>query len=284
MRKLFFIFLFSIFALKINAFTIGQEFTYSKDFWQESAKISVPVSYAFNVGLDFDLTEHDDIDHHIYNFALPLMLRTDTFGLFFRPFITPDNANNASAWGAKLYATINIKDDEIEQTTAYSFLSVGFASQDAYVFKTGQTAQKEDFNQIVYEGGVLFDYFGIYFFEVGGNIFQYLSGINSVESVGGVLEQQNIASLDSLDYTLALPKGSAGLKIRWNSQESSSENSVSYRFIEFHDKGASAHHSVQISSNIFVGDRFIVGLAYNHIFISSQKDKDIFKAALSLKL
>ena len=284
MRKIFLFFTFAFLGLFANALDITEGFTYSKTFWQNSVGLSQNINYAMSIGFNFDLTDHEDISNHIYTFSLPLMLRTESFGLFLRPFIIPDNANEADAKGAKLTWTFGLKYDEIEQTSSHAFLSLGFAGQKAYLAKTGELPQKDNFYQLVYEGGIVLDYFNIYLFEISGNVFEYLSGISSVEGIGGVLDQQDIASLDTLTYVLGLPKGSIGLKIGWNSQESKSENYLSYRFIEFYDKQASAYHSVQASSKIALGTNLFINLAYNHIFISSQKDKDIFKGALLFRL
>ena len=284
MRKIFLIISFMIFGISAKALDITEGFTYSKSFWQNTLSLSQDISYTTNIGFNFDLTEHDDISNHIYTFSLPLMVRLKSFGLLFRPFIIPDNANEASAKGAKVSWTFGIKYDEVEQTSSHVFLSLGFADQYAYVFKTGLPTQKDNFYQLVYDGGIVLDYFGAYLFEISGNMFQYLSGISSVEGVAGVLDQQNLASLDTLAYVLALPKGSAGLKITWNSQESRSENTLSYRFIDFYEKEMSAWHSLKFSSKIAVMDNLFINLVYNHLFISSQKDEDIFKGAILLRL
>lgn len=283
MRKIFFVLLFALLSIGAQALEISDGFTYSKDFWNNKISLSQNIEYYLNVGFSFDLTEYEDISNHIYTFSLPIMLRTESFGFFFRPFIIPDNANEASAKGAKLSWTFAFKKDEIEQAFANFFLSVGFADQKAYVIREGQLPQKDNFYQLAYEAGIMLDYYNIYFFEVNGNIFQYLSGISSVEGVAGVLDQQNLASLGTLDYVLGLPKGSAEVKIRWNSQVSQSENSISYRFIEFYDRGLKAHHSVLLSSRIYVGEKLSILFGYNHIFIQGQTDKDIFKGELSVK-
>lgn len=281
MRKIFLTFILIFLGLGANALEISEGFTYGKDFWQNGFAVSHNFNYMANVGLNFDLTEHENVDNHIYTFSLPIMLRMGNTGLFFRPFLIPDNANGASAKGAKLSWTFTFKQDEVEQSFAHLFLSTGFADQKAYILKTGELPKRDNFYQLVYEGGLVFDYYNVYFFEVNGNLFQYLSGINSVEGVAGVLDQQNIASLGTLNYVLGLPKGSAEAKIRWISTESKSDNALSYRFIEYHDKGRTAEHSLSFSSKISIGTKMSMLLAYNHIFIIGHKDKDIFKGAIS---
>lgn len=283
MRKIFLFFILCLLGLSARALDISEGFTYSKDFWQNSVEISQNFDYMFNVGLNFDITEHDDIPHHIYTFSVPLMFRTEKVGLYLRPFIVPDNANDASAYGAKASFTFNIKQDEIDNSSSSLFLSAGFANQNAYVSKSDLSTKKEDFKQMSYEGGLIFDYFNTYFFEFSGNMFDYISGISDVENVAGVLDQQNIASLDTLNYVLNLPKASAGIKIRWNSEASQSSNTLSYRYIEFKEHDTKAHHSLMFSSAIMLKYNLYINLAYNHIFIQAQKDKNIFKGAISLK-
>lgn len=283
MRKIFLTLIVSLVSLSAGAFEISEGFTYSKDFWQNSVGISQDLNYMFNVGLNFDLTEHDAVNNHIYTFSLPLMFRAEKFGIYLRPFIVPDNANDASAYGAKAILTLNIKQDEVDNSSSSMFLSAGFANQNAYVTKSGLGSQKENFKQLSYEGGLVFDYFDMYFFEFSGNVFDYISGMSDVENVAGVLDQQNIASLDTLNYVLGLPKSSIGAKIKWNSDASQSSNTISYRYIEFKEPDICAQHSLMLSSVIMLKYNFHISLAYNHIFIQSQKDKDIFRGAISYK-
>lgn len=283
MRKIFLTFIFIFVGTGAFALDVAESFTYSNSFWQNSISASQSLNYFMSIGLNFDLTEHDDVANHIYTFSLPMLIRSDNFGLIFTPFIMPDNANDASAKGAKLSCSFGMKYDELEQTSSHAFLSVGFADQNAYVQKKGELPQKDNFYQLAYEGGLVFNYFDVYLFEISGNIFQYPSGISSVETFGGILDQQNISSLQTLDYIYALPRGSAGLKIGWNSQESRSENTLSYRFIEFYEKDIPAYHSLQFQSSIIITNRLSVILGYNHIFISSKKDRDIFKGVISFK-
>lgn len=283
MRKIFLILILCLISLSAGAFEITEGFVYNNAFWQNSVGVSQDINYMFNVGFNFDLTEYDGIDNHIYTFSLPLAFRAEKFGLYFRPFIVPDNANDASAYGAKASFTVNIKQDDVENSSSSVFLSAGFANQNAYVTKSSLVSEKEDFKQLSYEGGILFDYFNVYFFEISGNIFDYISGISDVENVAGVLDQQNISSLDTLNYVLSLPKASVGAKIKWNSEASKSLNTLSYRYIEFREHDVCAQHSLMLSSVVMLKSNLYVNLAYNHIFINSQKDKDIFKGSISFK-
>jgi hypothetical protein len=77
-----------------------------------------------------------------------------------------------------------------------------------------------------------------------------------------------------------LPKFSAGTKISWNSDESRSDNYIAYRYIDFHNAGAS--HSLLFSSIVNVYKNFFLSLSYNHLF-QSGGDEDIFGAGAILK-
>lgn len=283
MRKILLSLILTFIGISAFALEVAESFTYNNSFWQNSISATQQLNYFISLGANFDLTEHDDVDNHIYTFSLPFAVRTEGFGLIFTPFITPNNANGASAKGAKLSCTFGVKYDEVENTSSHAFLSVGFADQNAYVSRKGELPKKENYYQLAYEGGIVLDYFNAYLFEISGNIFEYPSGISSVEAFGGILDQQKIASLETLDYIFALPTGSAGLKVGWNSLESRSENILSYRFIEFYEKDMPAYHSVKFQSSMLLTSRLNFIFAYNHIFISSRKDKDIFKGIISFK-
>ncbi len=281
MKKILLISVVIFLAPLLQAFELSNTYTYNSRFWNNSSFIGIEPFYGFNIGGQFDITEHDDFKNHIYTASLPMSLNTRWFGMAFIPFIIPDNANDASAWGGKVLFSVNAYQNEEEGYTAGIYASAAYASQDAYVERKGAAAQKEnDYRQLTYEAGLKYDFFETYGIDISGNIFHYPDGVTDV-NVRGVLNQQLLAGLSTLDYVLGLPKGSAGATISWHSAPSASDNYIAYRYIKFNDR--QNVHSLLLATSMQVKYNLFVNLSYNHLFIPGSADRDIFSGGLSIK-
>ena len=280
MKKLILSLLFSLCVLNAFALEVSDYFTYNSSFWRNSAAVSVRPWYSLSAGAGFDVTNHDDFGNHIYALRMPitLMFEDTTFAL--TPFYYPDNANRAQAYGARAELISLINRNDIENTATRFRMGAALASQKADMFKNGSFSEQETFNQAAYELDLSFGYFEQYFFDITGNIYQYLSGIDGVESFFGVMNQAEIADLGTNNYVLGLPYYSAGARIRWKSDVSNSDNFISYRYVDFYNTGNG--HSVLISSTMRMGFNFYLNLAYNHIFRAGP-DVDIYTAGMILK-
>ncbi len=262
------------------AFEVADNYTHSSSFWRNNISVSVRPAYALSVGAEFDITEHKNFSNHIYALRLPVSLRTNEYGLVFKPFWYGDNANGAKAAGGKVMFVAGVNRDDIAQMSSQAFLGLGFAAHKADVLKNGILEQNKDFYQLAYEIGANYNFFGQYSFDITGNAFQYLSGIDGVTAFGGVMNQQELADLGTLDYVLALPKGSGGIKIKWASAINNSENYISYKYIDFFTQDAV--HSVMLGSNLRVSENVYLNIAYNHLF-EKGSDKDIYGGGIMLR-
>lgn len=264
------------------SFSVADNYTHNSKFWRNSAMVSFAPVYPFIVGAEFDITEHKSFDNHIYEVRLPLGLDGNGFSLRAVPFALPDNANGASAYGGKLMFSTGLKVNEIDGTAAEGYMSAGIVSQKADVLKNGILTEKDTFVQSAYELGILANFFGVYAFNISGNVYQYLSGLEGVEAVRGIFNQAELADLGTIDYVLGLPRASGGIKATWRSDESRAESFISYRYIDMHDDDS--RHSLLISTNMMVSARATIRLSYNHIFIPNQTDSDIYGIGLSVRL
>ncbi|MDR0953434.1 MAG: hypothetical protein LBM71_04530 [Elusimicrobiota bacterium] len=263
------------------ALEVADNYTHNSKFWKNSAAMSIRPYYALKIGAEFDITEHDNFANNIYALRLPITLNISGLGLILKPFYYPDNANNASAWGGKMMLVSKLSEDEINETLVQAYIGGGFGSQKADVLRNGSLTSKDTFSQLAYELGLNIDFFNQFSFEAGGNAFQYLSGISNVQSVGGVLNQQELADLGTLDYVLGLPRASGGAKMRWRSVQSRSDNYISYRYIDFYRQKAA--HSLMASSTIAIFSKLFLNISYNHLFIAGSTDKDLYGGGIMLK-
>lgn len=267
-------------SCRVFAFEAADSYIHSSSFWKNNISVSVRPAYALSVGAEFDITEHKNFSNHIYAARLPVTLRTNQYGLTFKPFWYPDNANGAKAAGGRIMFAAGVNRDDIAQMSSQAFFGVGFAAHKADVIKNGITEQKKDFYQLAYEMGANYNFFNQYSFDITGNIYQYLSGIDGVKSFGGVMNQQELADLGTLDYVLALPRGSGGIKIKWFSAVNNSENYISYKYIDFFTQDAV--HSLMLGSNLRVSENVYFNIAYNHLF-EEGSDKDLYGGGIMLR-
>lgn len=261
------------------AFELSDTHTHNSAFWKNSSALVFHPAYGFTFGPEFDIIQHRKFDNDIYAFRLPITINPEQYDIMLKPFWYPDNANGAKAFGGKILLATGETVDDIDQNSSRAYVGAGFAAQKADVLRDGTVTPQKYFYQTAYEAGMNYNYFGQYSFDVNGNIYQYLSGISGVDDVKGVMNQQEIADLGTTDYLFDLPKGSAGLKIRWYSPVNKSENYISYRYIGFYN--ASAAHSLLLGSSLSVISGVHFSLTYNHIFQHS-RNRDIYGAGLTL--
>jgi hypothetical protein len=281
MKKLLLSVLFlSVFCGFSFAFEVADNHTHNSSFWKNSVSISARPVYAVSLGAEFDISEHKKFDNHIYAFRLPVTLRSNDYGIIIKPFWYPDNANGAKAYGGKIMLVAGVNRDEVAQSSSQAYVGLGFGAQQADMVKSGAVELKKDFYQLAYEAGANYNFFGQYSFDITGNAYQYLSGIAGVESLRGIMNQQELADLGTLDYVLGLPRGSAGLKIKWASSVNNSENYISYKYIDFFTQDAV--HSLMLGSNLRVSENVYFNIAYNHLF-ESGSDKDVYGGGIMLR-
>lgn len=284
MKKLILSFIFISAVSSAFCFSVSNTHTHNTNFWRNSSAAYIPLSRSVYLGAEFDVTEHKNFKNHIYTARLPFVINNRGFILKAVPFALPDNDNGASAYGGKILFSTGLKVDEIEGTSAEGYFSAGVVSQKAGVLENGILTEKDTFVQSAYEVGLSSSFFGVYAFNISGNYYQYHSGLDGVEAVGGVFNQAELADLGTMDYMLGLPKGSAGIKISWRSELSRSDNFISYRYIDMQD--LNNRHSLLVNTSLLpngiLGEMATVNLAYNHIFIPNESDLDIFGIGLTI--
>ena len=262
------------------SFDIADSHTHNSSFWKNTLSFSVRPAYVLTLGAEFDISEHKKFVNNIYAFRLPVTVRSRGYGIIVKPFWYPDNANGAKAAGGKVILTAGVNNDDVEQTSSSAYIGAGFAAQKADIVKGATVKPQENFYQVAYEAGINYDFFNQYSFDITGNIFEYLSGISGVDDLRGVMNQQELADLGTLDYVLGLPKGSAGIKIKWFSAINKSENYISYKYINFYTQDAV--HSLMFGSNLRLSSNVYLNIAYNHLF-EKGSNRDIYGGGIMLR-
>lgn len=278
MKRFLFFCLFCSLSLSSFAFSVGDFFFKNSRFWQNRVSLDILSGNDVLAGMEFDIVSHRDIENKIYAFRVPLMLKFNMVDFTFEPFFYPNTNNDASAYGGKLTVRGVIRDNQITNNSSQGYLKAAYAVQSANVERLG-LVNKEDFKQLVFEGGLNFNFGGFYNFDIGGNIFNYPDNVKEVGAFGGIMNQAEVGNLGTIDYVLALPQFSVGGGITWLSTESNAKSSVSYRYIDY-EKDLSAH-SIMVKTIVPVDEKVLITLIYNHLFETHRTNRDLFGAGIN---
>lgn len=273
MKKLFCFCLFCGLAVQSFAISVGDLFIQNSRFWQNKVSLDILSGDDILAGFEFDLTEHRYLEEKILAFRIPMMLKFSMIDIKLEPFFYPNTGNNASAYGGKVILKSMIRDDDLNNTSSHAYLKFSYANQNAEVQRAVIT-NKENFRQLVFEGGLNFNFGGLYNFDLGGNIFTYPDNAKEVATFGGIMNQSEIGNLGTIDYVLALARFSVGGGITWLSTESNAKSYISYRYIGY-EQDLTAH-SIMINTTIPLEKHVLITLVYNHLFETHKTNRDLF--------
>lgn len=276
MKKLFLLCIFYSLALQSFAFSAGDLFIKNSHFWQNKLSLDILGQGNISAGLTFDLTDHKDIKDNIYAFHMPFMLKFLMLDLTIDPFWYPQS-NDAKAYGGSIKLQSFIRNDDISMNYVRGYLKAAFANQKANI--TRSTQNKENFKQFAFEGGFDFNLANLYVFNINGNVFSYPDKVKNITSFGGIMNQNDLADLGTIDYVLNFPEFSVGGGITWISNENNTRTNFSYKYINYEHN--LINHSLMLQTLIPVSEKLIATLIYNHIFETHHKNKDLFGVGLN---
>ncbi len=279
MKRLLLLFLFCNLTLASFAFSVGDSFIFNSRFWQNKLSLNAFEENVFSAGFTFDLTDHKDIKDKIYAFHIPVLLDFSMLSLILEPFIYPDISNDASAYGGSITLTSLIKSDDINSTYVNGYLRAALANQKAKIARGTSPQNKENFKQFAFEGGLNFNLANLYSFNVNGNIFTYPDEVKNISYFGGVMNQNELADLGTIDYILNFPQFSVGGNIVWFSSERNAKTCFGYKYINY--KNNLAAHSLILRTIIPISTNLSTTLVYNHLFETHHKNKDLFGIGLN---
>lgn len=278
MKKLSLLFLFLSLALKSFAFSAGDLFIKNSRFWQNKFSLNLLAQESISAGFTFDLTDHKDIKDNIYAFHVPFMLSFPIFDITVNPFWYPET-NNAEAYGGSVKLQSLIRSDDVNMTYVKGYFKAAFANQKTNIARGITPQNKENFKQLAFESGLDFNLANLYNFNLSGNIFSYPDKVKDITYFGGIMNQNDLADLGTIDYVLNLPEFSVGGIITWISNESNTRTSISYKYINYEHN--LINHSLMLQTLIPISERWITTLIYNHIFENHHKNKDLFAIGLN---
>ena len=278
MKKLLYFFIFCNLILPAFSFSAGDLFIYNSRFWQNEISLNFTEQGPVSAGLTFDLTDHKDIKDKIYALHLPFMFNFSALDLTVEPFWYPDSSH-AQAYGGSVAIQGLLRSDDINNIYANGYLKAAYANQKANIIRGALPQNKENFKQWAFEGGLNFNFANLYNFNVNGNVFTYPDKVKDISYFSGIMNQNELADLGTIDYVLNFPEFSVGGGITWISADNNTKTLLSYKYINYEQNLIS--HSVMLKTMVPVTQNLIATLIYNHLFETHHKNKDLFGIGLN---
>ena len=218
----------------------------------------------------------------IYAIKMPLAFESDLFSINLKPFYYFENKSDSkkyNAFGISGRLVMMLEDDSLNELYSHAFIGAAFARQQGTLSFDNGRVSDQYYSQAAYTLGLHKNFYRAFSFEAIGTAFQYPDGITGVSGMRGILDQQDLVSLQSLDIVHELPKYTLAGRMTRLWADSHATLYASYRFGEFYT--ADPEHSIILGNTFTMTQWALCDLAYNHIRTVHNKNKrDIFYVQL----
>ena len=212
--------------------------------------------------------------------AIVLSLK-HTFFYYFKNKSSLEGIQNASAFGLQTQLVLPLNEDTVDDLYTRAFIGASFARQKGTAFYDNNEVDNRYYSQFAYTLGLQQDLYRAFSFRLAGSVFQYPDGISKVDGFYGVMDQQELADLQTLDIVHQLPKYTAAARLTRLWADNGSSFYLGYRFGEYYT--ADSEHSVIVGNSFPITQQAKFGLAYNHVRSTHGKNKrDIWQARVSI--
>lgn len=266
----------------LQARTVDLTASYTGGSHLDKTHVSATMALTLNTlaGVDVGAVNPRYIKDTIYSLAVPVVMDFEQVSLTLRPFYYFKNKSDnplfqdASAYGINAQMRMTLTDDRVENTYTHAVAGVSFGRQKGTAFYQNGSFENRYYSQMAYTLGISQILYNAFGFEVDGAVFQYPDGVSEVVGFRGVLDQQDLARLQTLDFVQSLPKYSVAARMTRMWSENGSTLYLSYRYGEFHT--TRAEHSIMFGNTFPIGDRISVDVAYNHVRdVKNENRRDI---------
>lgn len=287
MKKiLFFLVMLGVSPLCVSAgeFTGVAEYTGSSEFNQVKARILWQYGLNWATGLEGKWVKEDAFEDPVYEAKLPIDFKSDLLSFTLTPFYYFQNKSDHkefNAFGLSSQFILTLQDDSVNEMYSHVFLGASFARQQGVLVREGKGESDEYYSQAAYTLGLHKNFYRAFSFEALATAFQYPDGISNVQSFRGILDQQDLAFLQTYEIVHALPKYTVGTRLTRLWADRRATLYVSYRFGEFYT--ADPEHSVVLGNTFGITNWLMCDLAYNHLrTVHNENKRDIFYAQLKV--
>lgn len=296
MKKLLIILtaLFAFSAAQARTVDVTAAYTGASHFDQAEAGATMALSLNVLAGLEAKYVKEkkvqpDGFKDPIYSVYLPVHLDFELLKINLTPFYYFKNTSenkafqDASAFGLKTMMVMNLQDDTVNDLYTHAFIGASVSRQKGTVFFDGTDPANEYYTQAAYTLGFYKNFFRTFGFEAAAAAFHYPDGVSGVSGLRGVMNQQDLASTQTLDLVRGLGKYALSARLTRMWPDNGSDIYVGYSFEEYHT--ADPEHSFLVGNSFILAQRLSVDMAYNHVRTIHNKDKrDIFYVRLGFSL
>jgi len=277
MRKIIIFIMAMALMQSAHAVSISDAFFINSKFLRNDFTALSQVYGRLSSGAEVSYVKHDDFNDGNFFVAAPIVMTYDAAQIVLRPFAMPQT-NDLSAYGATFNLLLNMEENNIDDKFTQANLAVGYVNQKADVTRN-IGADREDFGELVYSLGLRKNFFNSFIFGANGNVYEYLSGIDGVQGIRSIFNQNDFSNLNSYDVVYNLPKYSVGATFN-RMLDKGADIYLSYSYTEFYT--ADHEHSIILGNDFPISAAVKADLGYNHIITGSNGKKDIFKIAVNV--
>lgn len=256
----------------------------SNRFNQVKARALWQFSLNGSVGIEGKFSDEKAFKDPVYVLKTPLSFQSDLFSFTLNPFYYFKNKSDQkeyNAFGVSGQLIMTLEDDSANELYSHAFIGAAFARQQGTLALDTGRISDQYYSQAAYTLGLHKNFYRAFSFEVIGTAFQYPDGITGVQAFRGILDQQDLVSLQSFDIVHELPKYTVGGRITRLWAEDHATLYGSYRFGEFYT--ADPEHSFVLGNTFTLAPWILCDLAYNHLrTVHNDNKRDIFYAQLRL--
>ncbi len=289
MRKLLLL-LVSMGALPLSVcageFLGSASYTGSSEFNKVSANATWRFGLNWQAGLEGKFANEDIFKDPVYTLKLPIGFSSNSFSAYVEPFYYFKNKSDKDhpyqAFGVSGQLVMTLEDDSVNDLYSHAYIGAAFARQQGTrTFDTGNQVHNY-YSQAAYTLGLHKNFYRAFSFEAAGAAFQYPDGITGITAFRGILDQQDLVSMQTYEIVHELPKYTAGTRLTWLWPDRHATLYVGYRFGEFYS--ADPEHSAILGNTFALSNSVLCEMAYNHLrTVHNRNKRDIFYVQLKFK-
>ena len=263
-------------------FTGIAEYTGSSDFNRVKARATWQFGLNWSVGLEGKYAKEDIFKDPVYAVKLPIAFESDAVSFYLTPFYYFKNKSDPqpyNAFGMSSKLVMMLEDDTVNELYSHAYIGAAFARQEGLLGLSNGTINNQYYSQAAYTLGLHKNFFRAFSFEALGTAFQYPDGISKVVGWRGILDQQDLVSMQTHEIVHELPKYTAAARLTRLWAEKRATFYLSYRFGEFYT--ADPEHSVVVGNTFALTQWAMADIAYNHLrTVHNSNKRDIFYAQI----
>ena len=254
------------------------EYSGSNKFNQVKARALWQFGLNWSAGIEGKFADEKAFKDPVYAVKMPLSFESDLFSFSLKPFYYFKNKSDNkeyNAFGISGRIVMMLEDDALNELYSHAFIGAAFARQQGTLALDNGRVSDQYYSQSAYTLGLHKNFFRAFSFEAMGTAFQYPDGITGVQYFRGIMDQQDLVSLQSYDIVHELPKYTLGGRITRLWAERHATLYGAYRFGEFYT--ADPEHSFVLGNTFTLTQWALCDMAYNHLrTVHNENKRDIF--------